>query len=477
MAENPSCYRALLAKYLSSFSDSAARWYPILFDGPGSLSSFLGLDYNLRYIPLLLKCGLIKEKKMQGGEISHVLTMSAGQQKYSWGSFLSEFNLFDLEVSFSYIAEFKKQIYLIRIGSFDVKPFYGKRFTPVEQYRGTLSVPAAVRKGNHRNRMKFVKKMAQVLPLDTMQLGRDNERYSSEDIMEESAKDHRAYAGLEEDSPDVENFKMLLKNNFFAPILKNEMDFAKVWGAIDTSKLIEATVNFVSSVQKYFCEKSKRALQEIVIDSTTSMGLETVQLQEGKSSNNFPVLKRFCIPLEESWLHGVLRDILKLSKSVEGDPQKILSFSQGNDTNVTLVPVPVSSSFYRFKRNLKSHGWLNRLLEAISTSKEDSMAWLLKAISELHNEDFVSAAEGAGLLLRGKEMDAESAVAMWEEANCNLRQQRIILRHLSNHFGRRLTVPERKLRELEEGTLLPITDSVDINGKKYFFGTRNLMML
>jgi hypothetical protein len=39
---------------------------------------------------------------------------------------LSEFNLVDLEVSFSYIAEFKKQIYLIRIGSFDVKPFYGK---------------------------------------------------------------------------------------------------------------------------------------------------------------------------------------------------------------------------------------------------------------------------------------------------------------------------------------------------------------
>jgi hypothetical protein len=67
MAENPSCYRALLAKYLSSFSDSAARWYPILFDGPGSLSSFLGLDNNLRYIPLLLKCGLIKEIKMQGG--------------------------------------------------------------------------------------------------------------------------------------------------------------------------------------------------------------------------------------------------------------------------------------------------------------------------------------------------------------------------------------------------------------------------
>jgi len=35
-------------------------------------------------------------------------------------------------------------------------------------------------------------------------------------------------------------------------------------------------------------------------------------------------------------------------------------------------------------------------------------------------------------------------------------------------------VPEQKLRELEEGTLLPITDSVDIDGKKIFFWYKKL---
>ena len=133
-------------------------------------------------------------------------------------------------------------------------------------------------------------------------------------------------------------------------------------------------------------------------------------------------------------MHGILRDIVKLSKSVEGD-RKILSFCHYNDTNVTLLPVPMSSSYYRFKRNLKSHGWFNHLLDSLSNSKEASMAWLLQAIAKTHNEQFIIAAEGAGLLLNGKKMDAESAVAMWEEANCNLQQQRIILRHLSNHFG------------------------------------------
>jgi hypothetical protein len=94
-----------------------------------------------------------------------------------------------------------------------------------------------------------------------------------------------------------------------------------------------------------------------------------------------------------------------------------------NDVNTTLMPVPTSSSFYRFKRNLNSQGWFNRLLDSLFCSKEDSLAWLLHAIAGTHNEESVSVAEGCGFLLNGKKMDVESVVAMWEEANCNLQQQ------------------------------------------------------
>jgi len=60
-------------------------------------------------------------------------------------------------------------------------------------------------------------------------------------------------------------------------------------------------------------------------------------------------------------------------------------------------------------------------------------------------------------------MNAYSACAMWEEANVPLRAQRVILCHLSNFFGRRLTVPERQIRELETGALHPISDSVVVD--------------
>jgi hypothetical protein len=62
-------------------------------------------------------------------------------------------------------------------------------------------------------------------------------------------------------------------------------------------------------------------------------------------------------------------------------------------------------------------------------------------LQKINIEEFIVAAEGSGLLPNGKKTDAESAAAMWEEANCNLWQQQIILRHLAFYFGQRLTVP------------------------------------
>ncbi len=58
--------------------------------------------------------------------------------------------------------------------------------------------------------------------------------------------------------------------------------------------------------------------------------------------------------------------------------------------------------------------------------------------------------------------------------NCNLGQQQIILRHLVFYFGQWFTVPEQKLRELQEGTLLPITDSVEIEGEIIQFWYKTL---
>jgi hypothetical protein len=70
-------------------------------------------------------------------------------------------------------------------------------------------------------------------------------------------------------------------------------------------------------MQKYFCDKSNNDRRAIE-NSNDMMELQPIELQEGKTLDDFPVLKRFCIPLETFWLNGLLRDIVKLSRSISG---------------------------------------------------------------------------------------------------------------------------------------------------------------
>ncbi len=71
-------------------------------------------------------------------------------------------------------------------------------------------------------------------------------------------------------------------------------------------------------------------------------------------------------------------------------------------------------------------------------------------------------------------MDAETACAIWEEANCTYKSQRGILRHLWNFFGCRITVPERYIRELEEGVLDPICGEAEFDGKQVSFWHKSI---
>jgi hypothetical protein len=67
-------------------------------DVPDNLSSFLGLDYHLRYIPLLCKCGLVKERVVKG-EKTYMVCQTASAGGYCWSAFFAEFNLNDFEIA------------------------------------------------------------------------------------------------------------------------------------------------------------------------------------------------------------------------------------------------------------------------------------------------------------------------------------------------------------------------------------------
>jgi hypothetical protein len=452
--------RRLLASFLSKFSKGTTWWYPIYPNVENNLSYFLGLDFNLRYIPLLCECGLMKERVIKTGEKQYLVSQTSNATGgYSWNSFFTEYNLDGCEITTSYVKQYGRQITFLRIGMFKEVVF-----NPIEQYRWAIPKPS--QKWRRLKQLSLSRKLASILPLNI----ENDEEVNGDEIIPPKDKALNLASAIEfrtDDEPGIENLKMLLKNNFFAPILKRQSDFAMLWDAIDTTKLAKAVFSIIESLQKYFCEKGK-AKRSLILAKNSSDGSavdkEELELKQGLTARDFPVLNHFCIPLEQFWITGLLRDVLKLSKSVVSG--RLLNFKQYNDCEVTLVPIPTSVSYYRFERNMKGNSWFSELLMSLSNSRETSLTWLLKSLTKLQNEEFITAAEAAGLLLNGKVMDAESAAAMWEEANINCRQQRTILRHLACYFGRRLTVPLSKIRELEEGALMPTTCSVDLGGKK-----------
>lgn len=52
--------------------------------------------------------------------------------------------------------------------------------------------------------------------------------------------------------------------------------------------------------------------------------------------------------------------------------------------------------------------------------------------------------------VKGSSVAMAAATAMWEAAKMNIKQQQTILKYMAAYFGRRLTVPESYIQELEE---------------------------
>ena len=57
-------------------------------------------------------------------------------------------------------------------------------------------------------------------------------------------------------------------------------------------------------------------------------------------------------------------------------------------------------------------------------------------------------------------MGAYEAAAMWETANVNISQQRVIQRHLDSFFGKRFIVPEHSVRDIGRGALVAQLGSI-----------------
>jgi hypothetical protein len=252
------------------------------------------------------------------------------------------------------------------------------------------------------------------------------------------------------------NLKNILEAHFFGKILKEGADINKIWSLIDEKKLHDGITELIREYQRDKQEHQNDCLR-CIDDAVTITPVDC-------DVARYPALQQFGIPLVNTFIHALLRDVVFLQdKNPEAN---LLTFQAFNGKPCTLVN-PVSSSSYKlFKQNVGRTKWMDSLLSGIAENKEEAAEWVMHFLGKKYENKFMEVAVHLGLLLLpSKVMDAEAACAMWEEANGPYKSQRVILRHLKNSFGRRITVPERYIRELEDGALHPIS----VEGKEVFF--------
>jgi hypothetical protein len=234
------------------------------------------------------------------------------------------------------------------------------------------------------------------------------------------------------------NYENILQSHLIDSIVKDGVDSSLFWSLVDPSKLAAGVKSFMSAIQK------QRSTEEAERLSALNIVEEIIELPEGAKSSAFPALCNHGIPFTKSSIHAILRDILKLSQLAPNS--KLLIFPSFSGRLYTLIQVPLSSNYYRFARNARESRWIQSALlasagRASEEAKETAACFLLTYLGKIYEDAFAFSATKLGLLLKPKVMDAESAEAMWQEANCPIHAQCIILRHLFNHFGRRINVP------------------------------------
>ena len=107
--------------------------------------------------------------------------------------------------------------------------------------------------------------------------------------------------------------------------------------------------------------------------------------------------------------------------------------------------------------------------------KEDCARIILNALEKEYEEAFFSVCMDLGYTTqRTPQICANFWVAMCEEANLRVLQQRIINKYLSIHFGQRICVKETDITEIGSNFIQYQSEQKKIDGKKIIYHYQNL---
>jgi hypothetical protein len=178
------------------------------------------------------------------------------------------------------------------------------------------------------------------------------------------------------------NVKNILQTHFFAKILKEGADINKVWSLVDERKLHDGITDLIREVQRSKQDHQNECLR--AIDETV------IVTQVDCNVDNYPALCQFAVPLVNTSIHALLRDIVALHD--KNPTLNLLTFQAFNGKPCTLVSPIASSSYKFFKQNVGRSKWMDSLLSCISENKEEAAEWIMHLLGKKYENKFTEVA-------------------------------------------------------------------------------------
>ena len=124
-----------------------------------------------------------------------------------------------------------------------------------------------------------------------------------------------------------------------------------------------------------------------------------------------------------------------------------MMYKNWNSSTVNVVAIPRCSNETSFNSmNRDKNPFIDNLPHYITGSDaeievEEAIGWILKIISFKYDDIFLKRLKIMGFPITTRCMDDDTAQAMWDETNLNLKGQRIMLRYIRVIFENIIMIP------------------------------------
>jgi hypothetical protein len=397
-----------------------------------SLASHLKLN-DEQYTIFMTGIGLIKIVEKEGKKIQHVI-------KNEWTRFLIEFGLsgtvyFDqmkvskvptdgIDATTAFITY---RGHWLGMGTMDM---FQSPTTPSSQF-GFFQKPPRLSNKSHSQKLYELTMVVRKMKEDAATGGNSGD---------ESSGQCRDSADIEFGSTDesmtlaaAENMSQFLDDYKFGRRSKEE-----------------TTMIIIEAIKESIYEDRKKQL-EVFIDKVVNTGVvdgddtnskkeEELFVDDETKRKKAPAMTRLGIPLIPDVLRLIMREIAQISN--EFADKKIMEYRNWRGRVTNTVQVPVCSNERTFLQMNYKNKFIDMLPqyirgENIDIDDGDVACWIVKRFAFSHEDKLICLLRKLGYIHSAMKMTDEVSQAMWEEANCNSKQQRIIIRFLRTVFGKK----------------------------------------